>query len=103
MERDQIVMGKRNIAREEVVVNLVNGLHLVPCSKIAELARRYDCEIRIQRDELTVDAKALFDLMTLRAEQGTHLFLEAEGHQAEEAIEKLVELFDNDFYVDRSH
>lgn len=102
MERNQIAMGHSNIAREEVVVNLENGLHLVPCSKVAELARRYDCEIRIHKNDQVVDAKALFDLMTLRAEQGTHLFLEAEGEHAEEAIERLVDLFENDFYVDRS-
>ena len=40
--------------------------------------------------------------MTLRAEQGTHLYLEAEGPQADEAIERLTDLFANDFYVDRS-
>jgi len=98
---DQIAMGNSNIAREEVVVNLANGLHLVPCSKVAELARKYTCEIRIIKNTQIVDAKALFDLMTLRAEQGTHLSLEAEGDQADEAIERLVELFENDFYVDR--
>lgn len=102
MERDSIAMGNRPVVREEVVVNLENGLHLVPCSKIAEASRRYDCDIRIQREDLIVDAKAIFELITLRAEQGTRLALEAEGEQAEEAIEQLVDLFENDFYVDRS-
>ena len=102
MESESIAMDNPNIAREEVVVNLENGLHLVPCSKIAEVARTYDCEIRIFKGDAAVDAKALFDLMTLRAEQGTHLYLEAEGPQADEAIERLTDLFANDFYIDRS-
>lgn len=103
MEPGQIAMGNSNAAREEVVVNLEYGLHLVPCSRIAEVARKYDCEIRIQKEGQVVDAKAVFDLMTLRAERGTHLAIEAEGDQAEEALERIVDLFENDFYVQRSH
>ncbi len=102
MEPNQIAMGNHNLAQEEVVVTLEHGLHLVPCSRIAEIARRYECEIRIHKNDQVVDAKALFDLMTLRAEQGTHLTLEADGLQAEQAIEELVNLFENDFYVNRA-
>ncbi|WP_315860580.1 HPr family phosphocarrier protein [Rubinisphaera margarita] len=102
VEPKQITMGESPLCRAEVTVNLEHGLHLVPCSKIAELARRYDCEIRILKHEQVVDAKAVFDLMTLRADQGTSLVVEAEGYSADEAIEQLVELFENDFYVDRS-
>jgi len=102
VEPKQITMGESPLCRADVTVNLEHGLHLVPCSKIAELARRYECDIRILKHDQAVDAKAVFDLMTLRADQGTALVVEAEGDSAEEAIEQLVELFENDFYVDRS-
>ncbi len=99
MEHEQIAMENRNVYREEVVVNLENGLHLVPCSQISQLARNYECEIRIYNGEHRVDAKTVFDLMTLRAEQGTHLILEAEGIGSEEAIQKLTHLFETDFEI----
>ena len=95
-------MGNQNVYREEVVVKLENGLHLVPCSRISELSRSYDCEIRIYNGDHMVDAKAVFDLMTLRADQGTHLVLETEGDLAEEVLGKLVQLFESDFQLDRS-
>ncbi|MCA8986710.1 MAG: HPr family phosphocarrier protein [Planctomycetaceae bacterium] len=101
MESHNFTMSDLGSCREEVVVNLVNGLHLVPCSKIAQLARSYACEIRICKGELVVDAKAVFDLMTLRAEQGTLLAIEADGDGACEVVEKLVSLFERNFDVDR--
>ena len=102
LEPRQIAMGELQSCSEEVTVNLEHGLHLVPCSKIVELARKYECEIRIHKLDRIVDAKAVFDLMTLRADQGTRLIVEAEGPLAEQAIQQMVDLFENDFYVDRS-
>lgn len=102
MEPRQIEMKENPSYSEDVLVNLDHGLHLVPCSKIAELARSHDCEIRIHKQDHTVDAKAVFDLMTLRADQGTELTIEAEGPGAEVAVRGLVDLFENDFYVNRN-
>ncbi len=99
MEFEQIAMENRNVYREEVVVNLENGLHLVPCSMISEIAREYDCNIRIYNGDHSVDAKTVFDLMTLRADQGTHLTIEADGNGSEEAIGRLVQLFQTDFEI----
>ncbi len=100
MESEQIAMENRNISREQVVVNLENGLHLVPCSRISELARKYECEIRIYNGDHVVDAKTVFDLMTLRADQGTQLTLETEGVGGKEALQKLIHLFETDFEID---
>ncbi len=99
MEFEQIAMENRNVFREEVVVNLDTGLHLVPCSQISQLARDFECDIRIYNGDHRVDAKTVFDLMTLRAEQGTHLIIEAEGDGSEEAIQKLAHLFETDFEI----
>jgi len=97
MEFEQVAMGNNKFLREEVIVNLENGLHLVPCSRISETARSYDCEIRIYNGDHVVDAKAVFDLMTLRADQGTHLVIETTGPLGEEVLKKLVNLFETDF------
>lgn len=97
-----ITMNQQTVFQSEVVVNLENGLHLVPCSKIAELARNYECEVQIQMDDRRVDAKTIFDLMTLGASQGTHLMIEARGDMADEAIKRLTKLFETDFGLDES-
>lgn len=81
----------------DVMVNLEHGLHLVPCSKIAELAKRYSCNAIIIKDGRSIDAKTIFDLMTLGAVKGTRLTLHCQGEKADELIEKLVALFESDF------
>ena len=58
-------MSTPSIFRQTVVVDLENGLHLVPCSQIAQLARRFDGEIRIRNGKNSVDAKNVLDLLTL--------------------------------------
>lgn len=82
---------------QDVIVALEHGLHLVPCSKIAELAKRYQCNCIIIKDGRSVDAKTIFDLMTLGAVKGTRLTLHCQGEKADELIEKLVALFEADF------
>jgi phosphotransferase system HPr (HPr) family protein len=83
--------------RKTVLVTLENGLHLVPCSLIAQVARRHEGEVRIHNGKLSVDAKNVLDLMSLQAECGTSLDLEATGSAAQDVIRALVELFDSKF------
>ncbi len=90
-------MSTPSVVRHSVVVNLENGLHLVPCSQIAQVARRHVGEVRIRNGEKAVDAKNVLDLMTLRAEFGTTLELEATGAAADDVILELVRLFDLKF------
>lgn len=82
-----------------------NGLHLVPCSLIAQSASSYACQIRISKGEKNADAKNIFDLMTLAAGQGAELLLEAAGEKADEAVQCLVQLFESGFngHSQRTH
>lgn len=83
--------------RREVTVTLANGLHMIPCSRIAAHVRNFEGTINVRLDNQTVDAKSVLDLMTLKAERGTVLVLEASGDKADAIVEELVRLFENDF------
>lgn len=91
-------MSLQKVSRE-VKVGLAQGLHLVPCSRIAAAANRFDGPVEIQKGTMKVNAKTILDLMTLGAEQGTVLVLEAHGERAEDVINELVLLFETDFVV----
>ena len=84
---------------ETVTVESENGLHLVPCSRIAQLASQYECDVHVTNQDRRADAKTILELMTLNASQGTTLVLEAIGDGADEAIAKLVALFKARFEV----
>ena len=88
---------QETVCRRIVVVNMENGLHLVPCSRIAQTASKFECAIQITKDDNTVDAKNIFDLMTLNAVNGASLTIQAKGDGAEQLVAALVNLFDTNF------
>ena len=92
-------MDSTTVHHQTVTVDLENGLHMSPCSRIAEVARRFGGTIRIRNGNVVADARNVLDLMTLQAEYGTQLDLEASGDGAVEALDALVRLFESKFQV----
>jgi phosphotransferase system HPr (HPr) family protein len=90
-------MSCESVSRQTVEVGLENGLHMVPCSLIVKTAGRFECAVQIHKGDLSVDAKIMLDLLTLNAQCGTTLVLEARGTDASQAIGELVRLFETDF------
>jgi phosphotransferase system HPr (HPr) family protein len=94
-------MTQPSFVRRELTVNLDNGLHIVPCSAIAKLAREHTGTVRIVRGEIVADAASVFDLLGLNAQKGTILMLEADGDGADAILDRLEELFASGFDVQR--
>jgi phosphotransferase system HPr (HPr) family protein len=90
-----------NIMSDAVTANVTvpgpNGLHLVPCSLIAQRAAEFACQITIRKGETSADARNIFELLGLGAAGGTVLNCEASGDDAPSAIESLVALFESGF------
>jgi len=92
-------MSTPSVCTREVVVNLENGLHMSPSARLVQTAQAYDCDITIRKGDRTVDGKSMLDVLTLAAEKGTTLVLEANGDGAQEAIDALDQLFMTNFAV----
>ena len=60
-------------------------------------AMQFEATIEIERDGNRFDCKSILSLMTLAAEQGTKLLIQAEGPDAEQALQALAELFERGF------
>jgi phosphocarrier protein HPr len=84
------------ISREVVVANS-QGLHARPAERLAREARRWQSRIELVADSQRVDGKSILDLLTLAAEAGTRLVVEATGPDAREALEAIGTLFDRNF------
>lgn len=80
-----------------VVVKNPQGLHLRPAELLAKLSQQYPCKIEILHNNERVDAKSIFAVVTLIALQGTELNFEANGENAEPALEAIAKLFDDQF------
>lgn len=89
-------MGGKSVSRT-VTIRLENGLHLVPCSRLVKLANGFGCDVRAQKGSKDADCKNIFDLMGLAAMFGDQIELRAIGDGADEALAKIVQLFELNF------
>lgn len=81
----------------EVLVMLEHGLHLSPAAQIVKTAQGYRASLIIQKGDRRIDGKSMLDLMTLAAERGSRLRLEAVGEDAEQILKAVAALFEGNF------
>lgn len=79
----------------------IRGLHARASRKVAELALTYDdTTIMVRREGEEADARSLMDLMMLGAGIGSEIEVEAEGPEAEAALNALEDLVAAKFHED---
>lgn len=88
------------MVRREVTILNRQGMHARPAMQIVEASNRFGSDIRICKGDLKVSAKSIMEVMTLEATQGTQLALEAEGDDAEAALEELSRIIAEKFNED---
>jgi len=83
----------------ERTVTIVNskGLHTRPAASLVKTAARFQAELTIRKDNLTINGKSIIGVMTLAAEQGSTLTLILDGPDEEEACAALEDLFRRGF------
>jgi phosphocarrier protein len=82
-------------ASAEIVNKL--GLHARAAAKLTHLAGGFQSEIWISRSGRRVNAKSIMGVMMLAAGQRSTVLIEAEGPDAEQAIEALTRLIADKF------
>jgi phosphocarrier protein len=84
-------------------VDVVNerGLHARASARFVKLAGAFDAEVRVTKDDQTVDAMSIMGLMMLAAGPGSTIEITAQGRQAHEAVEALARLVANRFEEER--
>ncbi len=84
-------------------VDVVNerGLHARASARFVKLAGAYDAEVKVTKDEQTVDAMSIMGLMMLAAGPGSTIEISAQGRQAQEAVEALTRLVASRFEEER--
>ena len=81
------------VSTRQVRVSNPQGLHARPAHTLVNLANQFQADIEVIRDQERVDGKSILSLLTLAAEQGTVLTIEARGHDAKDAVDALENLF----------
>ena len=70
----------------ECVVGDAQGLHARPCTRLARAVGRFRCQIRVEWNGRTADAKSVLELMRLTAPRGARLLFAAGGADAQRCI-----------------
>ncbi|MBN8526101.1 MAG: HPr family phosphocarrier protein [Planctomycetes bacterium] len=84
-------------AEHTVVLTNRMGLHARPSTQIATTASRFSSDLTITKDDMTVDAKSVLELLMLAAECGSELTVRAEGDDAPAAVQAVVKLIETRF------
>lgn len=85
-----------SFSRELAIVNK-RGLHARASAKFVQTVAKYDAEVRVSRAGETVGGTSIMGLMMLAAGPGTTIQVEAEGAEAEAAVEALAVLVADKF------
>ena len=76
--------------KRTIPITNVRGLHARASRKLAEIALSFeDTLIMVRREDEEADARSLMDLMMLGAGLGAEIEVEAEGPDAEKALDAI--------------
>lgn len=84
------------ISRDFTISNKL-GLHARPSAQLTQTAARFASDIHIARNGRRVNAKSIMGVMMLAAGQGSTVTVDAQGEDAEAAIEAIGRLIEDKF------
>lgn len=89
---------------KQVDVTIPNraGLHARPATKIVQIASVYPCETQLCYKGEIANAKSIMGIIALGITYNETVTLITNGPQEEEAMEKLVQLFQQGFHDDQA-
>ncbi len=70
------------------------GLHAQLATKLVQISNKYDVDVRLEYENITVDAKSILGLMSLAVPNGKNVKFIAEGKDAEKAINEIQKLLE---------
>jgi phosphotransferase system HPr (HPr) family protein len=79
-------------ATAEFVVHNASGLHARPAARFVEQAKAFESTVTVRRDGASANGKSLVSLLRLGINSGACLTVDAEGADAQAAVDALVGL-----------
>lgn len=82
---------------KSIIVTHKVGLHARPASVFVQTASKFSSDISVTCESRTANAKSILTVLTLGAHQGAEITIKAEGEDAQEALDTLVKLVEDNF------
>lgn len=90
---------KKDKAKGKFKVNNEQGLYTIPSTEIVKCATSFKSHVYLTYQKQTVNAKSLLSIVLLAASKGAQIKVEAKGEDAEEAVQSIIDLANNKFYL----
>ncbi|MGE4357508.1 MAG: HPr family phosphocarrier protein [Candidatus Omnitrophota bacterium] len=75
--------------KKKILVKNKQGLHARPAALFVQLANKFDANIKVYKGNLSANGKSIMGILMLEIGPGTEIWIEAEGDDAEKAINAL--------------
>lgn len=92
-------MTRRRALRKIETLKVKNqlGLHARPATEVVRLLQQFKSEVLFTYRKETVNARSIMNLLMLAAPENSQIIVTADGVDAQEAVQALVDLFDSCF------
>ncbi len=77
------------IVKRKFKIKNTQGLHARPASIFVKIANKYEAEVTVKKGSEIVSGKSIMGLMTLAANHGSTIEIQANGPDAQNAVEEL--------------
>jgi phosphocarrier protein len=82
--------------RRTITITNPQGLHMRPITAFVEAAAKFRCDVFIRKGSgEPINGKSPFALLGLAAEEGTQLTVLVSGEDAQDALDKLIDILVN--------
>lgn len=71
------------------------GIHARPAGQLVTLAKQYESNIILEKNDNKVDLKRLMSVLGLGVKQGDLITIQAEGNDEEEAVKEIKKYLEN--------
>ena len=85
---------------KEIQINNKHGIHTRPATVFVENAAKFKSDVFITYNEERVNGKSIMGLLILAVEPGAIITLETEGQDEQDAMNRYVEIIENNFYTE---
>lgn len=90
---------KKTVVKGKFIVGNDRGLHTRPSTELVKCASSFKSHVSLIYQKQSVNAKSLLGILMLAATKGAKIVIEAEGEDAEQAVNSIINLAKNNFYI----
>jgi phosphocarrier protein len=82
---------------KKYIIKCEFGLHVRPVAAVVEMAQNYSSEIKIiyPLNNMEADAKSIISVLSLGADKGEDVIIQAEGKDEEQSVADIISLLDS--------